>query len=450
MKIKLIAILASILLISAPAFAAVIDETPGENLGGYDGIASSVAVSFQPFLPALVSTGDVPFEGSFGLGTSRVKSGGNAFGRGALVWPGSTAADLGPVLGVGFGQNELGALIPKWPLQAQANQREGEVITGAPPAIEMRALGQPDRADGESRVADVNVPRLVHIENVASSSVSIVTDGSVTAMGRVALSGVTLLGGYIKAEQIRSVSRTASIGGAGSSSGDVDIEGLTIGGVEVSVTDDGFQVVGVPPDAQDLPGAGGEPFPGQSPEEVVGSVLDLLGARITLFKSISKVKGGSAERMQPGVVISLDNPVGGQGPIPPGRFDIFLASTSSSSLSTLPFGPDALPDVDVSGGGLGGGGADGEPSITIGDGPTVGGSSVTNLGDDLSDAASGSLGAVGLPEGAQNSDYRFDGLPLALVLALLAAAFFVSRFIRNALSSMIAGAAGRSSDDQEE
>ena len=100
---------------------------------------------------------------------------------------------------------------------------------------------------------------------------------------------------------------------------------------------------------------GGEPFPGASPEETVNRSSARSARSITLFNSISKVRGGQAERMQPGMVISVNNPVGGTGPIPPGRFDIFLATTSASSLATLPFSAGGLgdaPDVD----GLAGGG----------------------------------------------------------------------------------------------
>ena len=65
------------------------------------------------------------------------------------------------MLGVAFGQPELGSLIPKWPVQAQANQDSGEVITGAPPVATMRAFGAPDRGEGDARIADIHVPRIV-------------------------------------------------------------------------------------------------------------------------------------------------------------------------------------------------------------------------------------------------------------------------------------------------
>ncbi len=440
-------------LVGAPALAQIrTDDTPGEQLGGYDGIASGAAISFQPNFPALVSTGDVPFEGTFAMSSSRVKSGGLAFGRGALVWPGSTAADLGPVLGVAFGQPEIGSLIPKWPLQAEADQDSGEVVTGAPPVATMRAFGAPDRGEGDTRIADIHIPRVVHVENIVSTSASVVTDSGVSATSIVKLQGVSLLAGFIKVEEIRSISRTGSIGGAASSSGDVDVVGMTIGGVEVSVTDDGFQVTGLPASADPAPGAGGEPFPGTSPEETVNSILSALGAKITLFNSISKVSAGQAEHMEPGMVIAVNNPVGGTGPIPPGRFDIFLATTSASSFGTLPFSGGGLgdaPDVD----GIAGGGTsstdDEPPSISIGDGTAVAGGSVSNVGDDLTDAAQGSLGATGSLDGTQPSsdDYRFAGLPIGMVIGLLLLALLLARLIRNGYRGLLAPAGANDEED---
>jgi hypothetical protein len=298
----------------------------------------------------------------------------------------------------------------------------------------MRALGQSDIGEGDTRVADVHVPRVVHVENIASTSSSIVRDGSVATEAIVKLQGVSLLAGFIKAEEIRSISRVTSIGSAASSSGDVDVIGLKIGGVDVSVTDDGFEVTGAPPDAAQIPGAGGEPFPGQSPEQIVNQVLDALGARITLFESITSIRGGAAQRMQPGLVVSVENPLGGTGAIPPGRFDIFLASTSASALASLPFtggGAPAVPDLPDSGTDTstsGGGGG----SISIGNGPAVSGDSVDGVGDALDGDDGGAVGAIGdaVP---RRSDYTFDGLPLALVLFVIVVCFVAARVLRRGM-----------------
>lgn len=433
--------------LTSPAFAR--DETPGENLGGYIGQASAMALSFQPFLPALVSTGDVPFEGTLALTTASVKSGGGAFGRSAIVWPGSALADFGPIVSVGFGQPEIGALVPKWPLQAQATQDDGDVTTGAPPGLAMRAKGYPDESGADFRVADLFIEGLVRIEHIASTSSSIVTDAAVNSAARVTLHGVSLLDGHITIEEIRSISTTASNGTTASSAGDVDVVGLKIGGIDVSVTDDGFQVKGLPPDAGGMPGAGGEAFPGTSPEEQVQRVLDNFGARLTLFRSAGNVSGSAADRIEVGLVLSLDNPAAGVGPIPPGRFDFILASTKASALGSPPFVAELpeLPSTDVLG-------SESPGSFSIGSGPEVSRGTVADLRRGLADVASGAPAAgdgsaldVGLP---QRAEYAFGGVPIGLGLGLLIAAAVAARYLRNFFNLIITPRGGPTSGGESE
>lgn len=423
-------ILSALVVAGTPAVATAQDTTPGEGLGGYVSQASAMAVSIQPVFPALLPTGDAPVEVTFGLTTANVKSGGNAFGRAAVVWPGSAASDPGPLVGTGFGQQELGALLPKWPLQAQATQDDGEVRTGAPPGASMVATGFPDAASGDSRIADIDAPRLAHVEHAASTSSSVVKDTEVVSVARVTLRGVSMFGGHVTADAIRSVSRTSSTGDRATSTGDVDIEGLRIGGVDVSVTDDGFEVEGTPPDAEQAPGAGG-PFPGRSPEAQVQSVLENLGARITLFRSVGTAKGGTADRLGSGVVFSIDNPVGGQGPVPPGRFDIILASSASATRGSPLFSAggvaddidDVLPDRAPGGG------------VSLGAGPSVAPRTADSL-NRLSTVGTGSGGDVVASAPARDA-YRFAGIPLGLLLGLLVLAAVGARFVRNAMSSLM-------------
>jgi hypothetical protein len=439
---------------AAPALA--VDDTPGENLGGYDVQANAMAFSFQPVFPAFLPTGDAPFEGTIGLSTGRVKSGGNSFGRAAIVWPGNAAADPGPLIGVGFGQEEVGALFPKWPLQAQATQGDGEVITGAPPGVSMKAIGYPDRGAGDVRSADVNVPGVILAEHVASTSDTVVMDASASSVARVTFDGVSLLGGHITIEQIRSISETTSTGNSSTQSGDVDIVGMKIGGIDVSVTDDGFKVTGVPPDAESAPGAGDEPFPGQSPEEQVQQVLANLGARITLFNGVGRTAGGQAHHYELGLVLSVDNPAGGQRPIPPGRFDIILASTTSSSLGSPLFAFGGAGGFGGSGGSGGsesgtgalGGGSQAPESVSIGEGPTVGPSSLDGVDQALGGtggSGSGTLGGV-LDGAPQRVDYRFNGLPRGMVIVWLLAALLAARWIRNFFNSIMGAKASEGSE----
>lgn len=426
-----------VVLIGAPSWAAPVapvDDTPGGSLGGYIAESSAMAFSLQPFLPALISTGDVPFEGTVALSTSNVNSGGNSFARGAALWLGSAAGDPGPLIGEGAGQPEIGGLFPKWPVQAQATQTDGEVATGKDPILLMTADGFADRSSGDTRIADVNVPGLVHIEHIASTSTSTVHDTDVVNDARVVLQGISLINGHITIDQLRSFSATTSNGSDSTQTGDVAISGLKIGGVIVRVTDAGFQIIGLPKGSSQAPGAGGQPFPNQSPAQVVNSVLSAFHARLTLFRSVGSAVGGTASRLGGALVLSIDNPAGGVGPIPPGRFDIILGSTSSTTQVSPQFvlgTPELGGGASVSGSDIGRG--ETPSSVSLGGGPSPSNSTLGTV------SGPQALGGTSQLPSTQPADYRFKGIPIGLVIALLLVAVVLSRYIRRFMNNVIGG-----------
>lgn len=418
--------------VSAPSFAQ--DATPGEHLGGYVGQASAMALSFQPVFPALLPTGDAPIEATFALSTADLKSGGNAYGHASLLWPGSAAADPGPLFAQAAGRPQIAGMFPKWAIQAQARQGQGVVTTGAPPAIVMRATGYPDQAAGDSRVADIDIPGLAHVEHVASTASSVVTDTLLTSESRVALHGVSLLNGYITADEISSVSKTTSDSSHATTTGKTAVHGLLVGGASVTVTDGGFRVDNGPPGSESAPGSG-KRFPGQSPAQYVQQVLDSLHARLTLFRSAGRAGGGAANSYATGFVLSVDNPAGGVGPVPPGHFDLIMSSTSASTLASPPFELTlpSLPSAPAS--------ATEPASVSIGSGPSVSAQTITNGGTPPvaiggtpgAQPATGTLNAV-----TQRSRYEFGGVPIGLAIGLLVLALIAARYVRRALLVVMA------------
>jgi hypothetical protein len=416
-----------------PPRASAQDTTPGANLGGYVGQASAMAFSFQPVFPALVSTGDVPVEATIALSTADLKSGGNAYGHASLLWPGDAAADPGPLFAQAAGQPSIAGYFPTWSVQAQARQGDGVVTTGAPPAVVMKATGFPDQASGDSRVADLDVPGLAHIEHIASTASSVVTATSITTQSHVVLHGVTLLNAQITADEIESTATTTSDGTLATTSGTTKVSGLKIGGIGVTVTDRGFTVDGSP--TNQVPGSGGGPFPGQSPADQVQQALGALHARLTLFRSVGRVTGGAADRYATGFVLSVDNPAAGVGPIPPGRFDVILASTSSQTLASPPF-VFTPPSLNT------GGTAPAAPapsSVSIGGGPSVLPETLNNATANPGTYSAPSTAVGTLNAVTQRSEYKFGGVPVGLVLGLLAAAAVAAGYLRRAFSAVVNG-----------
>src|SRR3954468_8036260 len=107
-------------------------DSADDELTGYIGSASGAIFSFQPVFPGLLPTGDAPFEITGGLTTSNAQSGGQAFSKAEILWPGDGASDLGPLMGQAA-NNPIFYQLPKWPLGVSANQDSDTVSQGVTP-----------------------------------------------------------------------------------------------------------------------------------------------------------------------------------------------------------------------------------------------------------------------------------------------------------------------------
>ncbi len=271
------------------------------------------------------------------------------------------------------------------------------------------------------RSPDVRFAGVLEIDSVSSSSIAEVTDVDVTSGCSVHLEGVSILGGAVKFAAIHSRSVTSSTGSSGTAGGDLQVVGLTIGGIAAELTADGVRFTGVPPAAGDIPGLG-SPFPGNNPDASLTSALTSLGVTIRLTRAVEKVAGASAERLANGVTVSVLNPA-----VEGGRFDITLASTGSAATASLPVdsivsGLDLPPIADNLNDAL-------PPPLDLGSGSTPFTSSP--LGDLAAGASAPGAGSNGLA--TTPVSYSFDGVGWQLILILLAASVLVARWIRSVL-----------------
>jgi hypothetical protein len=283
--------------------AAQDDEGSQSQLGGYTAGAAGWAFSFQPVIPALLPTGDAPVETTFSLSSATVKSGGNSLGRGSIFWPGSAAANLGPLLGTGAGQPFVGGLVPPYPGFVEASAKDGEQLRAVSPLVTMRAFGSDSRAEGDVRTPDVNLPGLLKIDSVSSNSAAEVTDIDVTSSSVVHLEGVSLVNGAITFAAIHSRSLTRSTGATSSAEGDLQVVGLKVSGIAAELTGDGIHAIGLPEQANQIPGVT-EPFPNMNPDVALNQALAALGASIKLTRSVEQrhpaLDQQSSRRRQPG------------------------------------------------------------------------------------------------------------------------------------------------------
>ena len=427
-----------LLVLASPtrAFAQTDDQGSSSQLGGYIAGAAGWAFSFQPVIPALLPTGDAPFETTVSLSTASVRSGGNAAGRGALIWPGSAAANLGPLFAQAAGQPALAGLLPPWPAAVEATADDGEKLRAVSPAAKMRAFGSPRRAEGESVTPDVNFPGVLKINSVSSLSVAEVTDVDVTSTCVVHLQGVSLLNGAINIDSINSRSLTRSTGGASKADGDVQVAGLTVGGISAALTADGIHATGLPSSADPIPGVGSA-FPGMNPDDALNQALSALGVSISLTRATNTIAGGSADRLANGVLVSIKDPA-----FPGSHFDITLATTGSSALATLPVSTEVSGvDLSAAGGDLGVGGGGGATAVTPA--PTTGNFSSSPLGGLALGPSAGTAGvapaASGAPLSGSLAGYHFKGVPLGWVVIAVIACLLLARWLRGFLRRSLLG-----------
>jgi len=428
MRMRALALAAGlVMLVVAPARAQSDDDSDSQ-LGGYVAGAGGWAVSVQPIIPALLPTGDAPAEATLSLSTANVKSGGNSLGRAALVWPGSAAANLGPLLGAGAGQPFVGAILPPYPGFVEASAKDGELQRSVPPALVMRAFGSSSRGEGDVRTPDVNLPGLLKIDSVSSQSVAEVTDVDVTASAVVNLEGISILNGAIKATSIYSKSLTRSTGDSSVADGALNVVGLTVTGIAVEVTGDGIHAVGLPPEASAVPGVSA-PVPGTNPDEALNTALKALNTTIRVTRLSQKAEGGNADRLANALLISVDT----NGALPGSRVDITLASTGSAAQAT----PTASLDL---------GALDVAPDIgdeTVGS-DVLGASDTSTLGGDFASSPEGGLAlgpavlnpgadATSGPPATSLAGYSFEGVSWGLVLVLAVVTLLVARWLRGFL-----------------
>ena len=416
-------------MVTAPAARAAEEDT--SQLSGYVAGAAGWAVSFQPFIPALLPTGDAPFETTVSLSTANVTSGGNSLGRAAIFWPGSAAANLGPLLGTGANQPFVGSLVPPYPGFVEASAKDGERVRAVGPVASMRAFGAANRSEGDVRTPDLNVPGVLRIDSVSSRSIAEVTDVDVTSSAVVDLEGVNILDGTITARSIHSRSLTRSTGQTGVAEGNVQVVGLTVAGIAAELTADGIKATGLPPEAAPVPGATA-PFPGSNPDTQLNAAMAALGVTIKLTRAVDHVNGATADRLANAVVISIVNPA-----FEGSHLDFTLAATGSTAQASPVPGP--LTDVLAAAPNLEDFSSLDAPLDIPGVSPEFASSPISDLAlgpaPDLSGAGAGDGGGTGLD--TELTAYRFGGVPISMIVLGLLAAVVIARWLRTFLTTRL-------------
>lgn len=395
-----------------PLGATATAQSADEQLAGYVGMAAGAAFSFQPIFPGLLPTGEAPFEVTGALSTANVKSGGNAYASAAAAWPGSAAANLGPLIGTGANQPVFAQIVPPFPGVVQSNQDEGDKVTGTEPGPVLAASAKPGAAAGRARPGGGGVPGAFTFEDVSSISRSFVENGKLTTESIVTVKGLAFGGGALTIDSVKSTARAISDG----------VKAITEGGTVVS----GAKVAG----------QGGEIGPDGMPglNAAAKQVLEASGIKVTIAQPRGKAEGGTADRVSNGVTIEMPNPLASANPQFVGsRFVITIAPTAVGALASPPFDVDTFGDVPIDGVADGGFSsiagtlgqvfaAPAEASVSAGARPRPG---------------TGGAGAVAFEE-TRNVLAHDGGVTGGLVLASGAFMVFAGRWVRKYVAQFLA------------
>jgi hypothetical protein len=323
---RLVVLAAVVLVALAPAAAA---QTADEELGGYVGTANGAAFSILPIFPGLLPTGDAPFEVTGALTTASIKSGGNAYGQAAPLWPGSAAANLGPLLGTAASQPALVGLFPPYPAAVTADQDSGEESQGAPPGPVMKASGKDGTSDSTVQAGAVDVPGVFHADAVRSTSRAAVEAGKLVTETTATLTGIRLGDGTVTIDALRSTSKATSDGTRSTSTGDTVLTGLKVAGQAADLTGKGLRSLGLP-------------------IEALTKALQGAGIELALTKADGRSEGGTADRVGSGLTATIANPAAAANPQFQGSsFVVTLGPTAVGALASPPFAADVVPEVPL-------------------------------------------------------------------------------------------------------
>jgi hypothetical protein len=384
-------------------------QTADDELAGYVGMAAGAAFSFQPIFPGLLPTGDAPFEVTGALATSNVKSGGNAYAMAAAAFPGSAAANSGPLIGTAAGQPLFTKVVPPFPGIVTASQDDGQKSVGTEPGPVLAASGKPGAAESKASPGGGGVPGAFTIQNVSTTTRSVVEGGKLVTESIVELQGIALGAGAVTIDSIRSVAHAISDGNKATNDGSTVVSGFKVAGQPAAVGENGVEGLSGPAKA----------------------VYDASKIDIRVSKGSGSAEGGSADRVSNGVQVELPNPAASANPQFVGsRFVLSLAPTAVGALASPPFDStfiDQLPlDTTTTGVAAGGGfgsvaGTFGEVFAAPAERAIVGGANgarTVALGSPLdAERASDTLGGSGT-------------VPVGLVLASGAFMLFAGRWVR--------------------
>lgn len=387
----------------------------GEDLGGYEIVATGMGFTVAPSVPAVLPV-ETPVEGTLALALATLSTGGLGYGLASSVYPGTPIVGLRPLLEVGTGTE---VPIPDYPIVVESREHE-EAKSSRQPGITMASNVDPERSTVTSDLGGFTLPGIIDVGSVRTVSISTVEAARAEAVTETEVHGIDILAGALHIDTIATVASAETDSTSAACSGGVTISGATAGDMDITIDESGIHA------------SGESAVPLPSPDEALLALLEATGVEIRSLGGAESCDGDHASRTTAGVLVSIPLPAVGALP-PGGHLDIIFGSASARALATPAFEfelPDAASDpptiADI---------VPGAPS------PASGGNSIAPSSDPPEAAAPAADPLRPVATAADPLDYTFAGVPAALAAGLMLLAFPGSRRIRRYLDRVLAMAA---------
>lgn len=260
-------------------------------LSGYEISTAADAVAWVPVLPGFVPGANSPGEISLSDTAASLATGGVAYGRGALNYPGSFGAHLGPLLQEEGAPASLAQAIPPWPTLAEASGGSGQVTNSQVPGATIQAFGSAQRSSGDAMLPTVSFPGLLQVASITTHSQSSIQGTTARAASSTVLHDVSLVGGAVT---MSAISSSSAVTGT-KPSGAVQVSGLRIGGIPATIDASGVHALGVA-------------VPGSDLNQQISHVLKSSGLQLSVAEPITTRTKGTVARQTGGLIVGIDTP----------------------------------------------------------------------------------------------------------------------------------------------
>ncbi|HEX5267296.1 MAG TPA: choice-of-anchor P family protein [Acidimicrobiales bacterium] len=410
----------------AAALVLVVGESGARaaGLNGYVISTAADAVAWVPVLPGFVPGADSPGEISLSDTAASLASGGVAYGRGALNYPGSFGAHLGPLMQEEGAPASAAQAIPPWPTLAEAGGGSGTVTNDQVPGATIKAFGSPDKSSGDSQLPGISFPGMLQVGSISTHSVSSTDNGTARASSSTVLHDVSVAGGAVT---ITSVTSSSAVAGS-QSSGSVQVAGLRIAGIPATIDAKGVH-------------AAGTALPGSDLNQQLLQSLQSAGLKLSMAEPTTSHTAAGVARQAGGLIIGIDTP---ESPAASAGVILVELGATAASVATSAGALQSVNGVSGPGGGTapspgsvsGGGSGSSLPAALTGGlsaGPMDTGTGTAGVTS--TPASAGPGGVVGaLNTLGSAAAYTYGGIPIGVIvislLGLVGGSWALSGWVR--------------------